>query len=136
MYGSDLDATREELRNAIFVVLSKERLEKSAILFDQGLYRASISAATIVLEHTLRRNLNIQPHSGRPLSLGALARMAQKLYTIEGESAKRFDKVVQIRNRAVHDVMEPTREDAKFVLSTVRELVEKLPHPPADEVTL
>ena len=36
-----------------------------------------------------------------------------------------FERTVHIRNRAVHNLDQPTADDVKFMLSVVREVVEK-----------
>jgi uncharacterized protein YutE (UPF0331/DUF86 family) len=61
------------------------------------------------------------------MSLRGLLAAARNLKILEGDLAVRLEKAIKLRNLAVHALQEPTREDAEFVLSTIREVLEKLP---------
>ena len=102
-------------------------LREAAVMFDRGLYRAAIATGAVFLEHSLQQSMDIFPSSGRPMSLRGLLAAARNLKILEGDLAVRLEKAIKLRNLAVHALQEPTREDAEFVLSTIREVLEKLP---------
>ena len=126
MYGDDVESTRERLSGAVAVALSDERLEEAARLFELGQYRATIAAASVVLEHKLRQLLakripgDFESYGagstieGRPCVGGVLTESLRKALT----------EVVSLRNRAVHSLDQPTRKDAQFVLTNVRRVLD------------
>lgn len=128
-YGKDIEAARSNLQRAIFNALSQDRLKSAVELFELKQYRGAIAASAVVLEHTLRHLL---AHRGidnsAKMSMGQiLIVVAREKKVLTRESIAQLREVMALRNRAVHHMDEPTRDQAEFVLSTIREMLEKLP---------
>jgi hypothetical protein len=128
LYGTDLEAARSTLQRAISVALSSSRLGEAARLFDLAQYRGAIAAGAVVLEQRLREALAQRyPERLGRASLGQMLKLARQRKIVKGELATRLTEVVHLRNRAVHEVEEPTREEAQFVLAAIREILDVLP---------
>jgi HEPN domain-containing protein len=125
MYGDDVESTRERLSGAVAVALSDERLEEAARLFELGQYRATIAAASVVLEHKLRQLLSKRiPGDSSRMGLGQLLKATQRPRLLTESLRKALTEVVSLRNRAVHSLDQPTRKDAQFVLTNVRRVLD------------
>lgn len=127
-YGTEFDQAQLLLQKAISVALSSDRLDEAARLFDLGQYRGTIAAAAVVLEQKLRQLLSKRPPEKLArMALGQMLRTARKRRVLQGAVGDRLGELVTLRNRAVHEIEEPTREQAQFVLTTLREFLELLP---------
>jgi nucleoside 2-deoxyribosyltransferase len=128
LYGTDFEAAKVSLQRAISVVLSSSRLEEAARLFDLAQYRGAIAAGAVVLEQRLREALAQRPPERfARMSLGQLVHIARQRRIVKASLAARLAEVVALRNRAVHEVPEPTKEEAQFVVNTIREVLDALP---------
>lgn len=128
LYGSDLEAARPVIQRAISVVLSTSRLEEAALLFDLAQYRGAIAAGAVVLEQRLRDALATRPPERiARMSLGQMLSVARRRKLVKSALAARLGEVVALRNRAVHEVAEPTKEQAQVVLDAIREVLDVLP---------
>src|SRR5439155_9284148 len=109
----------------------KGLLQDAARFYDLTEYRGTIAAASIVLEQRLRDALATRPPERLArMPLSQLLAQARQRKFLTNVLAARLGEVVNLRNRAVHQVAEPTGEDARFVLDTVREALEALPERP------
>jgi hypothetical protein len=127
MYSHDMEAARSELSRAIFITLSGGRLAEAVRLFDLGEYRGAIAASAVVLEQTFGRVIGTRSSGKLRMSLGRLSNLARRRLSLQPDTAARLNEVIKLRNRAVHDADEPTRDQAQLVLSTTREILELLP---------
>jgi len=128
LYGVDLDAAKPMLQRTISLVLSTSRLEEAACLFDLAQYRGAIAAGGVVLEQRLRDALATYPAEPvTRMSLGQMLSVAQIRKLVKSELMAKLREVVALRNRAVHEIAEPTKKDAQFVLEAVREVLDVLP---------
>jgi nucleoside 2-deoxyribosyltransferase len=124
-YADDFEKAQNALRGAVSTVTSQDRMPEATRLLDLGLYRASIVAAALTLEQKLRAML-----SGKPQELESV-RAQRILSVLEGNDAitraeaSKLRKVLELRNRAVHNLKEPSRQDAEFVLATVRTFLDQ-----------
>jgi SIR2-like domain len=127
-YGSDLEAAQSLLRRAISIVLSSSRLEEAIRLFDLKQYRGAIAAGAVVLEQRLREALAQRPpEKFARMGLGQMLRLAARRKVVAPALAAQLADVVAIRNRAVHDLTELTEGEAKFVVDTIRQVLDVLP---------
>ena len=79
--------------------------------------RAARGAAAVVLEQNLREFLSKRPPKNLArMTLGRMATTAGRRNLLKGDLGGRLIEAVQIRNKAVHEVVEPTREETEFVL--------------------
>jgi hypothetical protein len=128
LYGADLEAARPVIQKAISLVLSTSRLEEAARLFDVAQYRGAIAAGAVVLEQRLRDALAARPPERiARMSLGQMLSVARKRKLVKSALAGRLGEVVALRNRAIHELADPTKEEAKFVLDAIREILDVLP---------
>jgi len=130
VYGDDIESTRERLGGAIALALSDERLEEAARLFELGQFRATIAAASVVLEHKLRQLLSKRlPEDSSRMGLGQLLQSARRARLLTPSLHKVLAEVVKLRNEAVHSPKQPTRKDAQFVLTNVQRLLDDVEQP-------
>lgn len=128
LYGSDLESARSLIQRAISLVLSTSRLEEAARLFDLAQYRGAIAAGAVVLEQKLRDALAARPPERfARMSLGQILAVAGQRKLVKGALSMRLGEVVALRNRAVHGVEEPTKQEARFVLDAISDTLEVLP---------
>jgi hypothetical protein len=129
IYGRDLNVARARLQEAIFSALSHERLAAATQQFDLAQYRGAIAASAVVLEHALRQLLaqHGMENSSR-VSMGQILQVATKRRLLPAHLVAQLREVMKIRNRAVHEIDEPTRDQAAFVIATIREIMESLPN--------
>jgi hypothetical protein len=82
----------------------------------------------VVLEQQLREALAQRPPEKLTrMSSGQMLHVARQRRIVKASLAARLAEVVTLRNRAVHEVAEPTKEEAPFVLNTIREVLDALP---------
>jgi nucleoside 2-deoxyribosyltransferase len=126
LYGADLRGAQPSLETAMAQAVSENRLEEAARLFDMKQYRGAIAASAVVLEQKLRSMLEGRPSERLArMTLGKMLSELKKLGSVKAPEHEQLSDVVALRNRAVHELTEPSRQEAEFVLSAVREFVEK-----------
>jgi nucleoside 2-deoxyribosyltransferase len=125
----DLSDASSKLQQMIFNVLSQDRLKVAVDLFDLKQYRGAIAASAVVLEHTLRQLVSKQKtdRSAR-LTMGNILHTVARLKLLPASSITQLRKVMELRNSAVHEIDEPNREQAEFVISTIRKVLDGLPN--------
>lgn len=128
LYGQALNTAKPMIQKAISIVLSTSRLEEAVRLFDLAEYRGAITAGAVVLEQRLRDALSVRS-SGRiaPMSLGKMLHIAIEQKIIANELATELKEVITLRNSSVHSVVEPSKQDAQFVLDVIRKVLQVLP---------
>jgi hypothetical protein len=128
VYGRDLDTARLNLTRAIAFVLSEERVQDATNLFNDGKYRGAIAASAVALEHRMRQMLaSFSSADLRSMSLGQMLEALQKHKILHEELSGRLRGLIVLRDRAIHEVEEPTKEQAQFALSAIGELMTELP---------
>lgn len=127
IYGNDLDAARVALQEMIFSALSQDQLRTATELFSLGQYRGAIAASAVVLEHTLRQLLANQglDNSAR-MSMGQILHAVARTKLLDQPAIARLREVLMLRNRAVHEIDEPSRDQAEVVISAIREVLDRL----------
>lgn len=124
---------REELAKAVQVVLGYDRLTEIRGLIDAGMFRAAVAILGVLLEHTLRQLLMRSQLAGRArgdqgpqmLTMGQMLEMLSGAEVIGQEEGSRLREAIQIRNRAVHHMSEPTKEDATRLFDYAAAFVRK-----------
>jgi hypothetical protein len=134
--GDGVDA-QLALRAAIRAVLTGDKLRKAELLFSDGHFRAAILEAAIVLDGGLRRLALNQPGdspyararllSPTNMPLTHVLNHLSTKKTITAEFRDVLLKAVQVRNRAVHEQKEPTKEEASLILSATKEFASCFP---------
>lgn len=125
-YTDRLVETQSTLRAAIQQVLAGDRLDEAQQLIASGLYRAAIAMLGVILEQSLRSLIMMHvPKQLSPAGLGKMLRILDQVNIITAHDREMLQQVIQIRNRAVHELTEPSEADAQFVLSAVRDFIQK-----------
>lgn len=124
-YTNTLDA-QSTLRATIQQVLAGDRLDEAQQMIGSGMYRAAIAVLGVILEQSLRSLLMIHiPKQLSPAGLGKMLRIVDQVNIINAHDREMLQQAIQIRNRAVHELAEPSAADAQFVLSVVRDFIQK-----------
>lgn len=121
----DAAGVRTTLANSLRAVLSEGRVDEAARLIEVGSHRAAVAILGILLEHGIRRLFErhgeVGTSPGLPYrGLGYSIRQLSEFRLIAVDDLPMLRRAVDIRNRAVHNLEEPTLADARFVLDTVR----------------
>ncbi|HST59983.1 MAG TPA: SIR2 family protein [Longimicrobium sp.] len=121
---SDILPVREVLERGLRIVLGEDRMDEMSRLIDAGSYRAAVAMLGVLLEHEMRSLLERKPVASpviiRYRGLGQTLKVLMEGGLIDPDDVQSLRKVVEIRNRAVHSLEEPSAADAFFVLDTVR----------------
>jgi hypothetical protein len=132
IYDADqTQSARLHLEHAIQNVLGEDRLDEAERLIANGLYRAAAAILGVFLEHILRqllekygRQLEIR-NVKRPLGLSQGVKLLADVGIIEPSDVEPVLKATEIRNRAVHDLSEPTASEVRLMASVAREFKTK-----------
>lgn len=126
-------AARDALRKSIEAVLGLDGLAEARRLLDRGALRAAAAMAGVLLEHVLRQFM--QKHdlcvtesrspSGRTLGLGRMIETLARTGMIRDNEVPALRDAVQIRNKAVHELAEPTAKEAQYLLTTVENFIQR-----------
>jgi hypothetical protein len=119
------------LLKSIEVVLGEDRRNEAQRLIDSGMYRAAAAILGVLLEHTLRQTLQNIPNlviqeKRRPIPLVESVRLVQNAGLINEDLSNELKRSIQIRNKAVHDLKEPSKSDVNIMYDTVNKLIETL----------
>jgi len=123
---------RNDLQNAISSVLGRDRLDEAKSLIANGMFRAAVAMLGVLLEHSLHHILSIselldirikEPIS-RTLSMGKMIEILRKAEIIPIEEQRKLREATMIRNRAVHDLKEPTIDQANMMFDYVATFIE------------
>ena len=126
-----LEEARRQLDKAIQHILGEDRLDEAERLVGAGMFRAAVAVLGVLLEHGFRRLLEKYANTlwhGRPQRPPGLS---QSLRTLEDAALVGVDDLallktaIAIRNRAVHELDEPSADDARFVLHVVNDFTKK-----------
>jgi uncharacterized protein YutE (UPF0331/DUF86 family) len=125
----DLESAIPHLRTYLQALLEMGRLQEAEQLISAGMYRAAIAVIGVVLEHTLIRLLASSPKSDSPRvrSIGAMADALFKMGVITRDERDSLRRIAGIRNRAVHELLEPTQEEASLALELAQHFVDSYP---------
>jgi hypothetical protein len=117
------------LKKAIESVLIIERLYEGRNLIELKRYRSGVAELGMALEAGLRALVNAITDNykislnqqGR--SISSLLHILLKENRINPNDGDDLTKCTRIRNKAVHELREPTEDDARFMLETVTRFV-------------
>src|SRR2546429_2674976 len=129
---------RAELSRTIDATFGQDRLDEARCLIESGMYRAAVALLGIVLEHDLRfvierNNIGLTGRIGpRPLTIAQSLRALGVAGLLGTADEKALRKAVGIRNRAVHEVKELSRDEALLMLDTVQDFRNRYVNPSQD----
>lgn len=129
VYGKELTTALPALREMIFGALAQDQLKAALELFNLKQYRGAIATSAVVLEHTLRQLLSSRglENSSR-MSMGQILIAVSQKKLLDKNIIVLLREVMGLRNRAVHDIAELSKDQAEFVISTIGRVLDDLPN--------
>jgi hypothetical protein len=136
VYGDNLYTIRtaqDHLAKSIQLALGQDRLDEARRLIDNGMYRAAVAMLGVLLEHSLRQlvvrndlvDIRLRDHFARQLTMGRMIEMLAQSQIITQQESHELREAVAIRNRAVHELEEPKKQDAQVLLESVQTFIRK-----------
>lgn len=118
----------DKISSSLSELLERNKLDEAQSLIENGLYRAAVASMGVILEHALRHRL---PTVGfiRPMKMASTAQMADALRdagVINNELKMEIKQFTDIRNRAVHELEEPSADNARLALQLLKHILQAL----------
>jgi len=113
---------------ALRELLEADKLREAETLIRNGMYRAAVAVLGVILEHALQTaihgaDLNIKRHPTSSYQMARALFEARVLGEAELAAVKQF---AEIRNSAVHQLEEPSSNDAELALGLLRRILRYL----------
>jgi hypothetical protein len=131
-YAADgLELARGPLERTVRQILGEDRLDEAERLINGGMHRAAVAVLGVLLEHSFRQlteryaNTVWRGRPQRPLGLQQMLRLLTDAGLLNQEDAGALGHAIGLRNRAVHELDEPSEREARSVLQVVRQFTEK-----------
>jgi SIR2-like domain/Domain of unknown function (DUF4145) len=129
----NLNRVQKELSITLQNVLGQDRLDEASNLIQNGMLRAGVAILGVLLEHSLKHiiyknNLfdsQIGVYAPRPIGMGRMLQLLIKAEILSKDEGNVLKTCVEIRNRAVHELTEPSRKDALHIMEHVESLIKK-----------
>jgi hypothetical protein len=117
----DLKGARNQLVSALLEQLERTKLDEARTLIGNGMYRAAVAVMGVILEHALlqvirRRGMNF---GDRPMSAMQMASSLASADIIGADELGMVRQFSGVRNRAVHHLEDPLREDAELAFTVL-----------------
>jgi len=129
---NELDKARTALEYAIWQTLGYDRLTESKKLIESGMYRAAAATLGILIEQSLQQLINkkstVAKKEGPRIRRLPIIRMLDELSSeeiISPDDRGNLYEAAKIRNRAVHDLKEPRKEEVQVMFDVVKNFAEK-----------
>lgn len=125
------EAAKSSLERSIQHILGEDRLDEAERLIGSGMHRAAVAVLGILLEHSFRRlserhaTTLLRGRPQRPLGLGQSLRTLSDAGSVSADDIALLSEAIRIRNKAVHELEEPSGDDARLVLGAVRRFAQK-----------
>lgn len=124
---------REDLAKALSQILGNDRTEEARKLIQAGMIRAAVAMLGVHLEHSLRtllqqhemNDLQGRGANERMIGMGKMVQYLSEAKIINREDASILRDMVSIRNRAVHDLKEPNKNQAEMFLQFMEHFIQK-----------
>ena len=122
---SDLERTRIGLSKFMEAALGGDRVEEARRLIAGGMYRAAAALLGVVMEHDLRRLIDMNSSAikvrigRRPLASGQAVRLLHEGGLLASEDVVLLERALEVRNRAVHHLEDPSRDEVRMLLDAV-----------------
>ncbi len=130
---SGLKRAQDELNKALQNVLGLDRLDEARHLIESGMIRAGVAVLGILLEHSLKHlvlsnkliDFKVGEHFVKSLSMGKMLQLLFKAKIITDNEHGLLSECISIRNRAVHELAEPSKADATHIIERVEAFIRK-----------
>jgi nucleoside 2-deoxyribosyltransferase len=118
----------DEVTAALRSQLERNKIDEAQALISSGQYRAAVAVLGVILEQALRDALSrFGVKSSRPLTSSVqMASALSRVNKLDRQILALIRDFAQIRNRAVHELAEPSREEAHLALDLVRRILQAL----------
>ena len=124
----ELKDAQNQLVSALLEQLKRTKLDEARTLIDNGMYRAAVAVMGVILEHGLLQVIRRRDIYFSRKSLSA-TQMANNLATADILGQDELGMVKQfsdIRNRAVHQLEDPSRQDAELAFTLLTQILQRL----------
>ncbi len=136
IYGkgiSRLETAKHTLIKSVQAVLGLDRIDEARQLIHSRMVRAGVALLGILLEHSLKHLIisnkvcddRMREQLSRPLTMGRMLELLLRTQIITQDEASSLKSAVSLRNKAVHELSEPTIQEAEALLHTVENFVRK-----------
>lgn len=127
-----LEISQKALENSLQQVLGYDRLDEARQLIEAGMIRAAVAILGVLLEHSLRyllTNIEVADIHGRDqtqrlLTMGRMVQVLEEAKIISKNETKELRESVSIRNRAVHHLEEPKKDEAEALFHYVANFIQ------------
>jgi uncharacterized protein YutE (UPF0331/DUF86 family) len=108
--------------------LERGKLDEAQALIENGQYRAAVAIMGVILEHALQQGLRAADiaYERRSASATQMAIDLQRTKIIDKSDLAAVKQFSQIRNRAVHELAEPSGDEARLALELLRRILKVL----------
>ncbi len=127
-----VEDTKLALERVIQNVLGHDRIDEASNLIKSGMLRAGVAILGVLLEHglksvVLKRNmLNCDKMRGTSqFSIGKLIQVLHDAEILSDQEMQALRKCLEIRNKAVHDLAEPSSKDAFYMMKHVESFIRR-----------
>jgi len=124
----DLEDAKSRLISALTEQLERTKRDEARTFIDNGMYRAAIAVMGVILEVALLQAIRrrVVKFNHRPMSAMQMANILASAAIISTEELGMVRQFSSIRNRAVHVLDEPSREDAELAFSILTQILQRL----------
>lgn len=122
------ERARDTVTSVLMELLKRDRLDEVQTLIDNGLYRAAVATMGVILEHTLQQSARGSDTMSR-YRLASITQMVNALHKvdkIDKSTATAIRQFAEIRNRAVHELAEPSADEARLALELLKRILQAL----------
>jgi HEPN domain-containing protein len=124
VYGDSPSEVMDSLVATIENTLVEGYLKEAKDLLNRKYYRSSIAASAIVIEHLLRISIKEKGFENKKtLGINQMIKILGDSDTIDMPTIENLTKVSSIRNNAVHNLSEQTKDNAEFVYECAEKLL-------------
>lgn len=127
-YDGDSPAqASDKVSFAMNELLERNKLDDAQSLIDNGLYRAAVASMGVILEHALRQAMRAADiMSYRPSSSNQMAEGLLNVNKIDNSLRAEIGRFTGIRDRAVHELEEPSGDEARMALQLLKNILQVL----------
>jgi hypothetical protein len=132
IYGSSNDSfsqAHDFIVSQLRTLLEGDKLQEAKALLSNGMYRAAVAIMGVILEHTLQnvvRQTGVPIRSQTHFSSMQMANALLRERLIDNELFNLVQQFAGIRNKAVHQLNEPSAQEASLALSLLENVIESL----------
>jgi nucleoside 2-deoxyribosyltransferase len=118
----------DKMSSSLGELLERTKLDEAQSLIDNGLYRAAVASMGVILEYVLRQNIRTVD-IGRLHRFPSVIQMTNALHEagrIDDQLRAEIRQFSEIRNRAVHELAEPSADEAGLALQLLKHILQTL----------